>query len=93
MKVLEKDFNNNEVLTEVQNDFVLGEKKNVNIPGADIEIPTITEKDRNDIVNFGVKHNVDFIALSFARTANCIKECRELLGDSNIGIIPKIENQ
>ena len=73
LKVLEKDTQKNEVLTEVQNDFTLGEKKNVNIPGANIEIPTITEKDRNDIVNFGVKHDVDFIALSFARTANCIK--------------------
>ena len=73
LKDLEKDTQKNEVLTEVQNDFTLGEKKNVNIPGANIEIPTITEKDRNDIVNFGVKHDVDFIALSFARTANCIK--------------------
>ena len=57
----------------------MGERKNVNIPGAHIEIDTITEKDRNDIVNFGVKHDVDFIALSFARSADCIRKCRELL--------------
>ncbi len=67
----------------------------MNIPGAKIEIDTITEKDYKDIVNFGVKHQVDFISLSFARSANCIQKCREIMGENgkHIGIIPKIENE
>lgn len=55
----------------------------------------ITEKDEDDIVNFGLKHGVDLIALSFARTAQDVRTCRDLLGPkgSNIKIICKIENQ
>lgn len=68
LKVIELNKAKNEVLTEVCNNFKLGEKKNVNIPGAKIKITTLTEKDVNDILNFGVKNNVDFIALSFAWT-------------------------
>lgn len=68
----EIDHKNNEIVTEVQNDFLLGEKKNVNIPGAKIKIDTITEKDVDDIVNYGLKNNVDFIALSFTRSKHCV---------------------
>lgn len=95
LKVIEIDKKKNQVLTEVQNNFILGEKKNVNIPGAKIEIDTITEKDVNDIVNFGLKNNVDFIALSFTRSKKCMQQCRDLLGEKgkHIGIIPKIENE
>lgn len=94
LKVLEKDPKNHQVLTEVQNNFQLGEKKNVNIPGAKIEIDTITDKDVDDILNFGVKNNVDFIALSFTRSKKCMQQCRDLLKEKpHIGIIPKIENE
>lgn len=54
--------------TVVLMDYLLGERKNVNIPGIKLDLDTITEKDQNDIVNFGVKHEVDIIALSFTRT-------------------------
>ena len=66
----------------------------MNFPDIKLNIPTITEKDKNDIINFGLKHNVDMIALSFARSAKCINDCRNLLGKENkhIKIIPKIEN-
>lgn len=69
------------MVTRVENDYELGEKKNVNIPGAKIELDTITEKDVDDIVNFGVKNRVDFIALSFAQDAKTIIQCKELLGN------------
>ena len=39
------------------NNAVLGEKKNMNLPGTEIDLPTITEKDENDLKNFGVKHS------------------------------------
>ena len=82
-------------MTTVQNDAVIGERKNMNLPGCEVKLPTITEKDENDIVGFGLKNGVDMVALSFARTAGDIEECRDLLGPkgSNIKIIAKIENQ
>lgn len=94
LKVTGKSREKNEVYTIIQNDFILGEKKNVNLPKIKLEIDTITEKDRHDIVDFGVKHGVDFIALSFTRTAQCIQNCRKIMGEKGkkIGIIAKIEN-
>lgn len=67
----------------------------MNLPGSPVTLPTITEKDENDLVEFGLKHNVDFIALSFARFGDDIDECRDILGPrgANIKIIAKIENQ
>lgn len=67
----------------------------MNLPGCKVDLPTITEKDENDLVEFGLKYNVDFIALSFARFGEDIDECRDILGPrgSHIKIIAKIENQ
>nr|AIT70051.1 pyruvate kinase [Neopyropia yezoensis] len=83
------------VVTTVTNNATIGERKNMNLPGVEIKLPTITEKDEHDIVDFGLKNGVDMVALSFARTAGDIEECRDLLGPkgSNIKIIAKIENQ
>ena len=83
------------VTAYIQNDFELGERKNVNLPGVVVDLPVITEKDRHDIVNFGVKHQVDYVALSFTRTKECVQRCREVLGKEGrkIQIIPKIENE
>ena len=94
LKVTGKSRQKNEVYTVIQNDFILGEKKNVNLPKINLTIDTITEKDRHDIVDFGVKHGVDFIALSFTRTAQCIQNCRKIMGSKgkHIGVIAKIEN-
>lgn len=67
----------------------------MNLPGCIVDLPTITEKDEDDFVNFGVKYGVDMIALSFTRTADDIKNARDILGPlgTNIQIIAKIENQ
>lgn len=79
---------------EVLNNATLGERKNMNLPGCEVDIPTVTEKDEDDIVNFGLKHGVDLIALSFARKASDIEYVRDILGPrgSDIKIIAKIEN-
>jgi len=73
----------------------LGEKKNMNLPGLIVDLPTLTEKDIDDIQNFGVKNDVDFIAPSFVRKAEDVKYIREVLGPkgAHIKIISKIENQ
>jgi len=55
----------------------------------------LTEKDKDDLVNFGVANNVDFIAASFVRKGSDIDNIRSVLGDHgrHIKIIAKIENQ
>ena len=77
------------------NSATLGEKKNVNLPGVIVKLPTVTEKDIDDLVNFGVKEKVDMIAASFVRKAQDVHTIREILGKDGefIKIISKIENQ
>ena len=72
----------------------LGSRKHVNLPGIAVNLASITAKDRGDIV-FGVAEEIDFIALSFVRSAADIAELRELLGPRAaraIRVIAKIEN-
>ena len=77
------------------NDAKIGERKNMNLPGCKVDLPTVTEKDEDDIVEFGLKWGVDCIALSFTRTPEDIETVRDLLGPRGHGIkiIAKIENQ
>jgi len=83
------------VVVEVLNNCKLGEKKNMNLPGIIVDLPTITEKDEDDLINFGLKKGVDMIAASFIRKASDVQYIREVLGPkgSGIKIISKIENQ
>jgi len=71
---------------------VISSKKGMNLPNVDISISSITEKDRKDL-EFGIKYGVDFIALSFVRSQNDIKELRRLLEEhgASIPIVAKIE--
>jgi len=73
----------------------LGERKNMNLPGVIVDLPTLTPKDEKDLVEFGIKHNVDFIAASFVRKASDLDYIRKILGEEgkHIKIISKIENQ
>jgi len=83
-----------EVHAIVQNDGVLGQIKGVNLPGVVVNLPAVTDKDKDDIA-FGVQHDVDFIAASFIRKAADVEEIRNLPGvrDNRIMIISKIESQ
>lgn len=83
------------VMARCENGCMLGEKKNMNLPGAVVDLPTLTPKDETDLVEFGLKYNVDFIAASFVRKASDIEYIRDILGPkgSHIKIISKIENQ
>jgi len=83
------------VVVTVTNSSTLGERKNMNLPGVIVDLPTITPKDEDDLVNFGVPQGVDFIAASFVRKGRDIDTIREALGHAGAGIriIAKIENQ
>ena len=72
----------------------LGEQKGVNVPGAVLSVPTLTEKDIMDI-RWGIEHNVDYIAVSFVRTKEDVLSVRKVL-EENSGeskIIAKIETR
>ena len=90
-----KEVLKDEVVTEVMNSAKLGEKKNMNLPGVQIDLPVITEKDKVDLIDFGLKHDVDFVAASFVQSAADVNLIRDTLGGENckIKIISKIENQ
>jgi len=72
----------------------VGTRKNVNIPGAIVDLPAISEQDITDI-EFGIKQGVDFIAQSFVKTPEDVLEVRKLLANHNaddIHIVAKIES-
>lgn len=84
-----------EIVCQITNGGELGERKGVNVPNVPIRLPAITEKDKEDI-KFGAEQDVDFIAASFVRNAECILEIKAYLKELDapyIPIIAKIENQ
>ncbi len=82
------------VIVVVQNEGKLGAHKSVNVPGAHIELPALTEKDKVNI-QLAIDEDIDFIAHSFVRSAADVKEVQDILDahHSEIKIISKIENQ
>jgi pyruvate kinase len=94
LTVLECNPSAGEVACRVENNASIGERKNMNLPGVVVELPTLTEKDITDITEWGIPNDIDFIAASFVRKASDIHKIREVLGEgSRIKIIAKIENQ
>ena len=91
-KVLKKT--KNQLECKVLDGGKLGSKRHVNLPGIRINLPSITEKDKRDIA-FGLKENVDFIALSFVRDASDIEDLKKILKTKikKIKIISKIEDR
>lgn len=93
IELVVQEVTGTEIVCKVINGGELGMRKGVNVPNVKIKLPALTEKDKDDIL-FGIEQGFDFIAASFVRTADAIKEIREILNahGSIIQIIAKIEN-
>lgn len=85
---------NKEAIIEFQNTSILKSGKGLNIPDAEIPLPALTEGDIEDL-KFGCKHDVDYVAASFIRSAHHVLTIKQLLsqeGKSDILVIAKIES-
>ena len=89
-----RKVNGTDIVCRIENGGELGEKKGVNVPGVRVKLPALTDKDKEDI-RFGVDAGFDFVAASFVRNADAIREIREILDEkgSAMKIIAKIENE
>ena len=89
-----RKVNGTDIVCRIENGGELGEKKGVNVPGVRVKLPALTDKDKEDI-RFGVDAGFDFVAASFVRNADAIREIREILDEkgSAMQIIAKIENE
>lgn len=90
-KVIEKwsDY----ILLEALSDFKMTSRRHINLPGVHIDLPTITEKDKQDIA-YAIEAKFDYIAISFCRSIRDIQEVRDMIQNNNqIKLIAKIENQ
>ena len=90
------DVAENGVMVEIKNNYILGEKRPMHLPGAHLDIPVLSDKDELDILEFAVKGGLDMVAISLVRCAENIETVKDLLkahnNGENVRVIAKIEN-
>ena len=87
-----KEVVGNEVRCVAVNNGELGENKGVNLPNVAVNLPALSEKDVNDMI-FGCQQGIDYVAASFIRKADDVREVLDENGGKDVQIISKIENQ
>ncbi|MCX6824175.1 MAG: pyruvate kinase [candidate division SR1 bacterium] len=93
VEVLEKG--SEYIVVKALNNFVVGSRRHLNLPGVRIKLPGLTERDKKNVL-LAIEQKFDYIALSFTRKADDVIELRNFLktnGGEQIKIIAKIENQ
>jgi pyruvate kinase len=78
------------VRNEVVNGGPIGDHKGINLPGVQVSLPSLTEKDLSDL-EFGLASGIDLVALSFVRGAGDVQKLRDRLGGRPAPIVAKIE--
>ncbi|MGT2665964.1 pyruvate kinase [Streptococcus rifensis] len=95
LTVIAKDEETREFIVGVENDGIIAKQKGVNIPYTKIPFPALADRDNADI-RFGLEQGINFIAISFVRTAKDVEEVRaicEETGNGHVKLFAKIENQ
>lgn len=95
IEIVVKEIKDKDVVCQVINGGKLSNKKSINIPNSTIALPSLTDKDIEDI-KFGIEKGFDYVAASFVRKPEDIVNIRKILcenGGSHIKIIAKIENR
>lgn len=83
------------ILVQAQNDFSVGSRRHINLPGVHVNLPSFTDKDKKDVL-FAIQSWFDFVALSFVRSESDMRELRSFLdanGWHHIKTVAKIENE
>ena len=65
---------------KVVNGGLLGEHQGINLPGTEVQVPALTEKDKKDL-RFGLQHGVDLVAVSFVRRGEDVLAAKRFIGD------------
>ena len=86
------DISGHEIKTMVLSGGVLKNNKGINLPQVEVSAPALSQKDRSDLA-FGLRMGVEYLALSFVRTPDCVREARHLamVDKQQIPVIAKIE--
>ncbi|MFH0991441.1 MAG: pyruvate kinase [bacterium] len=97
MKFVVESKTDTTVQCKVVTGGILSDKKGMNLPGVKVSVPSFTEKDIDDL-KFGLAHDVDYVALSFVRSADDIRQLREIVireapPSKKVPIIAKIEKE
>ena len=95
IELVVKEITSTDIICEVIVGGELSNRKSVNVPGVSIDMPFLNDVDKRDLL-CGIENDVDFIALSFVRSAQDVKDVRRFLqanGSFNIELISKIENR
>ncbi|MBV9339632.1 MAG: pyruvate kinase [Acidobacteria bacterium] len=87
-----EEVSGEQVRCRVVNGGTLREHQGINLPGAALAIPALTEKDRKDL-EFGLEHGVDAVALSFVRSASDVEEAKAIIAKhrQDVPVIAKLE--
>ncbi|MET3617940.1 pyruvate kinase [Peptoniphilus olsenii] len=89
------EIKDRDIITEVRNYGTISAHKGINVPSANLNLPILTDRDVSDLL-FGVKEDIDFVAVSFVRSAEDVLAIRKVLedaGDFSTKIISKIESK
>ena len=87
-----EEIQGEDVVCEIINGGLLGEKKGINLPGIPVKVPSLTEKDEEDLI-FAIAQGVDTVAVSFVRTADDVRHVKTRLAalNSDAWVIAKLE--
>jgi pyruvate kinase len=92
IELVVQEIRNGKVICEVLNGGMLAENQGINLPGANVSIPSLTEKDLADL-DFGMNNGVDIVAVSFVRSAADVVRAKEALSRyrRDVGLVAKLE--